>query len=108
MSPPAALHERERYCVPGSRLAGKGQEMKQRRLGASLRVSAVGLGCMGMSSVYGPADEAESLRALERSIELGMTFFDTADIYGLGHNERLLARVLSRRRAQVVLATKFG
>ena len=82
--------------------------MNQRALGAGLRVSAIGLGCMGMSNTYGPADEAESLRALDRALELGMTFLDTADVYGLGHNEQLLARVLGSRRAQVVLATKFG
>jgi aryl-alcohol dehydrogenase-like predicted oxidoreductase len=81
--------------------------MKQRMLGP-LRVSAIGLGCMGMSSVYGPADEAESLRTLERALDLGITFLDTADVYGLGHNERLIARIAARRRAEIVLATKFG
>jgi aryl-alcohol dehydrogenase-like predicted oxidoreductase len=73
-----------------------------------LTVSAVALGCWGMSQVYGPADDSESLATLERALDLGMTLLDTSMSYGGGHNERLLARVLASRRDEVVLATKFG
>lgn len=80
-----------------------------RSLGAhGLRVSALGLGCMGMSQSYGPADEQESLATIDRALELGVTFLDTADAYGAGHNEELLGRALAGRRDSVVLATKFG
>jgi aryl-alcohol dehydrogenase-like predicted oxidoreductase len=83
--------------------------MEQRRLGTQgLVVSALGLGCMGMSQSYGPADEQESLATIHRSIELGMTFLDTADIYGPYSNERLVGRAIAGRRDDVVLATKFG
>ena len=82
--------------------------MEQRSLGDGLEVSALGLGCMGMSQFYGPADEGESVATVERALELGATFLDTADSYGEGHNERLLARVLAAHRDEVVLATKFG
>ena len=78
-----------------------------RKLG-SLTVSPLGLGCMGMSSAYGRADRAESLATLRRALDLGVSFLDTADVYGRGHNEELLAEVLADRRAEVVLATKFG
>lgn len=72
-------------------------------------VAAVGLGCMGMSDFYGPADEQLSLRVLHRALDLGINFFDTADVYGPnGANERLLAQILLTRRDEVVLATKFG
>src|ERR671933_1634065 len=81
--------------------------LEQRNLGA-LTVSALGLGCMGMSQSYGPADEEESARTLHRALDLGVLFLDTADIYGEGHNERLLGRVLAERRDDFVLATKFG
>jgi aryl-alcohol dehydrogenase-like predicted oxidoreductase len=73
-----------------------------------LRVSAQGLGCMGMSHAYGPSDETESLAVLDRALELGVTFWDTSDSYGTGANEELLARALAGRRDQVTLATKFG
>ncbi len=81
----------------------------RRRLGRDgLEVSALGLGCMGMSDAYGAPDEGEALRTLDRALELGITFWDTADVYGLGANERLLARALAGRRDRVELATKFG
>src|SRR5262245_39565952 len=79
-----------------------------RRKLRDLEVSALGLGCMGMSEFYGPADEAEALATLHRALELGIDFWDTADTYGIGANEELLARVLRERRGEVVLATKFA
>ena len=83
--------------------------MKTRRLGRSgPEVSAVGLGCMGMSEFYGPRDEAEALATIDEAIALGVTFLDTADMYGIGHNEELLSRALKGRRDRVFLATKFG
>ncbi len=84
--------------------------MKTRKLGDELRVSAIGLGVMGMSEFYGTPDEAESIATLERAVELGVTFWDTADAYGSGHNERLIGAFLAERgwRDRVVLATKFG
>jgi aryl-alcohol dehydrogenase-like predicted oxidoreductase len=83
--------------------------MEQRRLGTQgLTVSALGLGCMGMSQSYGPADEDESIATLNRALELGITFFDTANAYGAGHNERLIGPILRARRDEVVIATKFG
>ena len=84
--------------------------MQQRSLGAELRVSAIGLGVMGMSEFYGTPDEAECIATLERAVELGVTFWDTADAYGSGHNEELIGSFLRERRwrDRVVLATKFG
>ena len=83
--------------------------MHRRRLGTGgLEVSALGLGCMGMSQAYGPGDDAESIATVERSIDLGMDFIDTSDVYGVGHNEELLGKALAGRRDEVVLATKFG
>jgi aryl-alcohol dehydrogenase-like predicted oxidoreductase len=82
--------------------------LKKRKLGQGLVVSELGLGCMGMSQAYGPADESESLATLERALELGVTFFDTAEAYGPYKNEELVGRFLKGRREKVVLATKFG
>jgi aryl-alcohol dehydrogenase-like predicted oxidoreductase len=73
-----------------------------------LTVSSIGLGCMGMSGSYGAADEEESIRTVHRALDLGVTFFDTADVYGYGENERLVERALGPRRKDVVLATKCG
>lgn len=81
--------------------------MHKRTLGG-LEVSALGLGCMGMSETYGPADDSESIEVIHRAGEIGVTFLDTADIYGRGHNEELVGRAIADRRDQVVLATKFG
>jgi aryl-alcohol dehydrogenase-like predicted oxidoreductase len=81
--------------------------MNTRRLGP-LEVSAIGLGCMGMSQSYGPADEQESVATIHRAIDLGINFFDTAEVYGPFHNEELLGRALRGRRHGVVIATKFG
>jgi aryl-alcohol dehydrogenase-like predicted oxidoreductase len=84
--------------------------MHERTLGRErpLTVSALGLGCMGMSEFYGPGDDAESITTIARAIELGVTFFDTADMYGTGANEELLGRALEGQRDDVVIATKFG
>jgi aryl-alcohol dehydrogenase-like predicted oxidoreductase len=83
--------------------------LSTRKLGSQgLVVSAIGLGCMGMSQSYGPADEAESIATLHRSIELGCTFLDTAEVYGPFTNEDLLGRALAGKRDQVVIASKFG
>jgi aryl-alcohol dehydrogenase-like predicted oxidoreductase len=81
--------------------------MERRKLG-KLEVSAQGLGCMGMSEFYGPGDEKESIAVIHRALELGIDFLDTADMYGWGKNEELLAKALKGKRSQAVLATKFG
>jgi aryl-alcohol dehydrogenase-like predicted oxidoreductase len=82
--------------------------MRERTLGRDLRVSALGLGCMGMSEFYGEGDDAESLATLHRALDLGVTFLDTADMYGPFRNEELVGRAIAGRRDEVVLATKFG
>src|SRR6202142_2141618 len=83
--------------------------MQKRKLGSQgLEVSELGLGCMGMSQFYGPRDDNESTATLERAIELGIDFFDTADVYGVGHNEELVGKTLRKYRDKVVIATKFA
>jgi len=83
--------------------------MEKRALGKQgLTVSAIGLGCMGMSEFYGPADENESIATIQRALDAGVTFLDTADVYGPFKNERLVGKAIRGRRDEVVLATKFG
>ncbi|HAN62668.1 MAG TPA: aldo/keto reductase, partial [Rhizobiales bacterium] len=83
--------------------------MKPRQLGRrGLEVSPLGLGCMSMSEFYGASDEREAIATLHRAIELGVSFLDTADVYGQGHNEELIGKAIAGRRGEVVLATKFG
>ncbi len=85
------------------------QSLPYRHLGQSgIRVPAIGLGCMGMSEFYGPRNDAESIKVIHRAIELGVNFIDTADMYGIGHNEQLVGRAIADRRDKVILATKFG
>ncbi|MDQ6781093.1 MAG: aldo/keto reductase, partial [Candidatus Eremiobacteraeota bacterium] len=83
--------------------------MKHHQLGAhGPKVSAIGLGCMGMSEFYGPSDDEESIATIHRALDLGCDFLDTADMYGPFKNERLVGRAIAGKRDQVVLATKFG
>ncbi len=83
--------------------------MENRKLGTQgLEVSKLGLGCMGMSQFYGPRDDKESAATLERAVELGINFFDTADVYGVGHNEELVGKALKKYRDRVIIATKFA
>src|SRR6202022_2392372 len=80
-----------------------------RQLGRSgVAVSAVGFGAMSLAGVYGPADDAESVKTLRRALDLGVTFFDTGDIYGNGRSERLVGQAIDGRRNEIVVATKFG
>jgi aryl-alcohol dehydrogenase-like predicted oxidoreductase len=82
--------------------------MEKRKLGASLEVSAIGLGCMGMSEFYGGRNDDEAVSTIHRAIEMGTTFLDTADMYAVGRNEELVGRAIRGRRDGLVIATKFG
>ena len=93
---------------PGEPSLEEAAMMQHRTLGRELNVSALGLGCMGMSEFYGTGNEAESIATIHRALDLGVTFVDTADMYGVGRNEELVGRALRGRRGAVVLATKFG
>ena len=104
--PEHVLAHRARWSYPFGR---EDAHMEKRRLGRDgLEVSAIGLGCMGMSEFYGPASEEEAVATIHRAIDLGITLIDTADIYGPFTNEQLVGRALRGRRDRVVLATKFG
>ena len=82
--------------------------MQRRKLGTDLNVSALGLGCMGMSEFYGPRDDELAMRVLAQAVEMGVDFLDTADVYGPHHNEELIGRFLAANRPKVQIATKFG
>jgi aryl-alcohol dehydrogenase-like predicted oxidoreductase len=95
--------------VPSENARLEGRSVDQRNLGSEgLIVSELGLGCMGMSEFYGTGDEEESIATIHRAIELGITFLDTADMYGPFTNEKLVSKAIADRRNEVVLATKFG
>src|SRR5258708_40005807 len=84
-------------------------KIPRRKLGPQgLEVSSIGLGCMGMSDFYGTSDDATNLRVLNAALDIGINFLDTADIYGVGANDRLFAKVVQTRRAEVGLATEVG
>src|SRR5437899_8591735 len=86
-----------------------GKDMQQRRLGThGPTVSALGLGCMGMSGMYGPADRGESIATIHAALDAGITLIDTGDFYGMGHNELLVGRALKGRRDQALISVKFG
>jgi aryl-alcohol dehydrogenase-like predicted oxidoreductase len=94
---------------PDGKRFKEGTSMRQRKLGNSpLMVSAIGLGCMGMSEFYGHHDDQESIAVIQHALDLGVKFLDTADVYGVGRNEELVGKAIEGRRHEVVLATKFG
>jgi aryl-alcohol dehydrogenase-like predicted oxidoreductase len=94
---------------PANQIKGNFMAVEMRTLGKSgIKVSAIGLGCMSMSGVYGTSDDAQSAAVIQHAIERGINFIDTADAYGNGHNEELVGRAIKDRRDKVVLATKFG
>src|SRR5207342_3601232 len=96
------------HRVEDQRLQGKaGVSMERRRL-RNLEVSAIGLGCMGMSAFYGPTDEDEGVKTIQRALELGIDFIDTAQLYGPLTNELLVGRAIKGRREEYVIATKFS
>src|SRR5271167_901313 len=92
-----------------AKMAKGKMKMEQRRLGTTgPTVAAIGLGCMGMSDVYGPSDRRESIATIQAALDAGVTLLDTGDFYGMGHNEMLIGRALEGRRDQVLLSVKFG
>jgi aryl-alcohol dehydrogenase-like predicted oxidoreductase len=98
-----------RQSIRNDRTCNQGVNMQKRKLGSNgLTVSAMGLGCMGMSEFYGPGDEGESVATIHRALDLGVNFLDTADMYGPFKNEELVGRAIKGRREEVILATKFG
>src|SRR5918996_5748822 len=109
-APPSSLCNRLHSSLGATRSQPtKGVSMPDVALGSQgLTVSRLGLGCMGMSRAYGEADDEDSVATLQRALDLGVTFLDTADMYGWGHNEELVGRAIKARRDEVSLATKFG
>src|SRR5262245_4893592 len=112
-SAPSTSRASKRYCAASSMRRStedKGERtMEKRSLGnTGLSVSAIGLGCAGMSEGYGTPSDEQSWQTLSAALESGVNFFDTADAYGIGHNEELIGRFVADRRNRVVLATKFG
>src|SRR5256885_10691575 len=97
------------YAVRRRSWRGRDVMLKKRKLGKrGTGGPELGLGCMGMSQSYGPRNDPESIATVQRAVELGVTLFDTAEAYGVGHNEELLGRALKGKRDQVIIATKFG
>src|SRR6478735_1008750 len=98
-----------RRPFPSLEIAMNAPDFPRRTLGRDgLVVSAIGLGCMGMSDFYGPSEESTNLAVLNHALDIGVNLLDTADMYGVGRNEELLASVLKSRRGDIALATKFG